>query len=209
MGCFKISVFTIQTVENLIFDVQAALQAPEQIAVRINEMINIKTRLKTSFMSKGSWLIIGCRVSLLLLDDTAFCFKSCYPSRGLLHQPPCRHARWPFRPEPEIKQTNVVSCDLSPAAGSAWSYWLTRNNGTELRGVKACWLCYWTPTELSAATSLVKKWKARGNRQRPRSLKNIPSRNTYMKKPKKSQKSALLTSWETGCLDIFWRIQPK
>ena len=62
MGCFKISVFTIQTVENLIFDVWTALQAPEQIAVRINEILNIKTRLKTSFLSKG------CVQSLLPLS---------------------------------------------------------------------------------------------------------------------------------------------
>ena len=52
MGCFKISVFIIQTVENLIFDVWTALQAPEQIAVRINEILKIKTRLKTSFSVK-------------------------------------------------------------------------------------------------------------------------------------------------------------
>ena len=62
MGCFKISVFTIQTVENLIFDVWTALQAPEQIVVRINEILNIKTRLKTSFLSKG------CVQSLLPLS---------------------------------------------------------------------------------------------------------------------------------------------
>ena len=52
MACFKTSVFIIQTVENLIFDVMTALQAPEQIAVRINEILKIKTRLRTPFSLK-------------------------------------------------------------------------------------------------------------------------------------------------------------
>ena len=53
MACFKISVFTIQTVENLILDVWTALQAPEQTAVRINEILKIKNKTKDLFLSKG------------------------------------------------------------------------------------------------------------------------------------------------------------
>ena len=52
MACFKISVFIIQTVENLIFDVWTALQAPEQIAVRINEILKNQNKTKDIFSVK-------------------------------------------------------------------------------------------------------------------------------------------------------------
>ena len=137
----------------------------------------LTSKLKTFFTSKGSWLIIiRCMdqpgvvrwhgieaVSKFVLHSGDYC--------AILHVGMQEN---PLGPEPQIKQKTFVSRDLSPAAGSAWSCWLTRNNRSELSSVKAYRLCYGTPTKILVFN--VNKWKTRGNRQRLRSLKNIPNK---------------------------------
>ena len=51
--------------------------------------------------------------------------------------------------------------------------------------------------------------KTRGNCQRLKSLKNIPPKNTYMKKPKKSKDSALLIPWESRKVQILPEKKPS
>ena len=182
------------------------------------------TRLKTYFLSKG------CVKSLLPLSGLPhrpfFPIHSLpipyrFPRPGLSSNPKLMavqinqglsktRLKTPLLSKGCVLQKVFSRNYLSPAAGAAWSCWLTHNQTV----FKAYRLCYWKPTEslelfFNAAMSLVNKWKSRSNRQRLRSLKNIPKQILTWKNQRNQKNSALLTPWESRKVQILPEKKPS